>query len=155
MTIACRNILKSLNGESGSDYYCYANIHMENDGIVNVGKSDNKTLILVNYICANNVATNYSSEFFEVKSGNYKRSDIDVPFLSSLYYNGGKYSLHKQTTKIINGKLSVIYSFACKYPSTFILVGDCSDGKVYNATLHYDFRDNGLQESEVKVGLEI
>lgn len=146
-------ITKLLNHEPGSEDYCYANIHMENDGLVNLGRNKNKSLMLVNYICSNNVSTDYYSQFIEVDDGVYKLSDIVIPYLSDLEYEGDKYSLHKQSTEIVDGKLNVLYSFVCKHPSTFVSIGDCSDRKVYTARLVYSFGAKGLQISETKIEL--
>lgn len=147
------DITKLLNSEPDSEDHCYVNVHMENDGIVNLGKTNKSSLLLVNYICANNVATNYYSQFFEVNQGSYEISNIVIPFLSDLEHEGNRYSLHKQSTEIVDGKLNVIYSFACKHPSSFVEIGDCSDSKVYTARLAYSFGSNGLQISETKITL--
>ena len=144
-------ITKLLNQDSFEGEFSLVNIHMRNDGIISFGKSNDTELLLVNYISANNVATNHFSLFIELRSGAYLLSDIDIPYLFDIEHEGNKYSLHKQSTSVIDNELVVSYNFVCKLPSSFIQVGDCSNHELFKAALNYKYLDSQLKLISTKI----
>ncbi|BFM17177.1 hypothetical protein R50073_33600 [Maricurvus nonylphenolicus] len=146
-------ITEFLNKNNPEGIYSSVNVEMPNDGIFSLGMHKDRELLLVNHITFNVTVINYGSALISRIGDKFEHSSIELPTPYQIKHEGATYSLYKPVSEVKNGTLIVNYAFTCKQPASFASVGDCSDHKIYQTELKYQFKEGKLAliQADIKI----